>query len=161
LLPKNGGVAPAAVGQHGVIMAMDRIFMLSPVMASTTTLRGRCPRDGCCTHAGSTLTGARWDYHHLWASNPDGTGQMTYYGNLHPGTLMIDASRSRSHAKWRRSSHRDTDAKSMRARLKWWKQISATPEYRDPWALSEEMFVAAKDATLVSMNGKRRDAGIV
>ena len=25
------------------------------------------------------------DYHHLWTMNPDGTGQMVYYGNLHPG----------------------------------------------------------------------------
>ncbi|MHC4146428.1 MAG: hypothetical protein ACYSUD_16795, partial [Planctomycetota bacterium] len=41
----------------------------------------------------------RWEYvdrsrvafHHLWTANPDGTGQMIYYGNLHPGTLMIDA----------------------------------------------------------------------
>ena len=23
-------------------------------------------------------------YHHLWTTNPDGTGQMVYYGNLHP-----------------------------------------------------------------------------
>ncbi|NUM52258.1 MAG: PD40 domain-containing protein [Candidatus Hydrogenedentes bacterium] len=30
-------------------------------------------------------------YHHLWAMNPDGTGQMPYYGNLNPGILMIDA----------------------------------------------------------------------
>ncbi len=41
----------------------------------------------------------RWEYvrrgvmsfHHLWTINPDGTGQMTYYGNMHPATLMIDA----------------------------------------------------------------------
>lgn len=41
----------------------------------------------------------RWEYvdrsqmvfHHLWTTNPDGTGQMVYYGNLHPGTVMIDA----------------------------------------------------------------------
>ena len=31
------------------------------------------------------------DYHHLWTENPDGTGQMVWYGNLHPGTVMIDA----------------------------------------------------------------------
>jgi hypothetical protein len=31
------------------------------------------------------------DYHHLWTTNPDGSGQMVYYGNLRPGTLMIDA----------------------------------------------------------------------
>ena len=41
----------------------------------------------------------RWEYvdrsrvafHHLWTANPDGTGQTVYYGNMHPGTLMIDA----------------------------------------------------------------------
>jgi len=31
------------------------------------------------------------DYHHLWTSNPDGTNQTNYYGNMHPGTVMIDA----------------------------------------------------------------------
>ena len=31
------------------------------------------------------------DYHHLWTMNPDGTGQMVFYGNMKPGTLMIDA----------------------------------------------------------------------
>lgn len=31
------------------------------------------------------------NYHHLWTSNPDGTGQMVYYGNMHPGGLFIDA----------------------------------------------------------------------
>jgi hypothetical protein len=30
-------------------------------------------------------------YHHLWTTNPDGTNQMVYYGNLHPGIVMIDA----------------------------------------------------------------------
>lgn len=30
-------------------------------------------------------------YHHLWTTNPDGSGQMTYYGNMEPGILMIDA----------------------------------------------------------------------
>lgn len=30
-------------------------------------------------------------YHHLWTTNPDGTNQMVYYGNQHPGIVMIDA----------------------------------------------------------------------
>ena len=30
-------------------------------------------------------------YHHLWTTNPDGTGQMVFYGNMHPGIVMIDA----------------------------------------------------------------------
>ncbi len=31
------------------------------------------------------------DYHHLWAMNPDGTGQMVHFGNMHPGGVFIDA----------------------------------------------------------------------
>ncbi len=34
---------------------------------------------------------SQFDYHHLWTVNPDGTGQMTYYGNQLPGTAMLDA----------------------------------------------------------------------
>src|SRR5512133_2697809 len=41
----------------------------------------------------------RWEYvdrsrehfHHLWVMNPDGTGQMTFYGNMHPGSVFLDA----------------------------------------------------------------------
>jgi len=41
----------------------------------------------------------RWEYvdrsqisfHHLWTINPDGTGQMAFFGNMHPGTAMLDA----------------------------------------------------------------------
>ncbi len=31
------------------------------------------------------------DFHHLWTMNPDGTQQAIYYGNQHPGIVMIDA----------------------------------------------------------------------
>ncbi|MFW6163635.1 MAG: hypothetical protein ACODAJ_12760, partial [Planctomycetota bacterium] len=31
------------------------------------------------------------DFHHLWTMNPDGTGQMVYYGNQRPGFAMLDA----------------------------------------------------------------------
>ncbi len=31
------------------------------------------------------------DFHHLWVFKPDGTGVMTYFGNMHPGIVMIDA----------------------------------------------------------------------
>jgi len=41
----------------------------------------------------------RWEYvdrsqvqfHHLWSCNPDGTNQAAYYGNMHPGSVFIDA----------------------------------------------------------------------
>ena len=31
------------------------------------------------------------DYHHLWTTNPDGTNQTVYFGNMHPGIVMIGA----------------------------------------------------------------------
>ena len=41
----------------------------------------------------------RWEYvdrsqvhfHHLWTMNPDGTGQMVFFGNLYGGIAMLDA----------------------------------------------------------------------
>jgi hypothetical protein len=41
----------------------------------------------------------RWEYvdrsrehfHHLWVMNPDGSGQMVYYGNSTPGDVYLDA----------------------------------------------------------------------
>jgi hypothetical protein len=41
----------------------------------------------------------RWEYvdrsqvefHHLWTMNPDGTNQMPFFGNMHPGIVMIAA----------------------------------------------------------------------
>lgn len=34
---------------------------------------------------------SRVQYHHLWTMNPDGTGQRVYFGNMHAGTVMLDA----------------------------------------------------------------------
>jgi hypothetical protein len=106
------------------------------------------------------------DYHHLWTSNPDGTSQMIYYGNLHPSVLMIDAkpipgSRkvvsifSPGHG---RREHEGAitivdpsagpDAQSSV------RQISVKPNFRDPWAFSEDLFMAATGQQIVRMNGQ-------
>lgn len=34
---------------------------------------------------------AQGAYHHLWTTNPDGTQQMVYFGNMHPNNVYIDA----------------------------------------------------------------------
>jgi len=34
---------------------------------------------------------SQFEFHHLWTVNPDGTGQMAYYGNQFRGTAMLDA----------------------------------------------------------------------
>jgi len=147
----------------------------------------RCHADGSHIHAISSnseqdntpwplsdgrLLYTRWeyvdrsqvDYHHLWASNPDGTGQMIYYGNQHPGTVMIDAkpipgSRkvvaifSPGHGRKEHEGHIEVvDPRGGPDDKSYARQISSTPEYRDPWAFSEDAFMAAKGPALVTMN---------
>ncbi len=116
----------------------------------------------------------RWEYvdrsrvafHHLWTANPDGTGQMIYYGNMHPGTVMIDAKPipgsdkvvavfSPGHG---RKEHAgaitivspkagpDEPASAVR--------VSKTDNYRDPYALSEDRFLVAEGSRLLMMDGQ-------
>ncbi|MHC4398566.1 MAG: HzsA-related protein [Planctomycetota bacterium] len=117
----------------------------------------------------------RWEYvdrsrvsfHHLWTANPDGTGQTIYYGNMHPGTLMIDAKPipggdgrvvavfSPNHG---RSEHAGVitvvtpkrgpdDEASARP-------VSQGSDFRDPYPLSEDRFLVARGAGLLMMDGQ-------
>jgi hypothetical protein len=114
----------------------------------------------------------RWEYvdrsqvhfHHLWAANPDGTAQMTWYGNMHPGITMIDAkpvpgsdkvvaSFSPGHGQREHDGvvtlvdpNRGPDAKEST------RSISRGANFRDPWAFSEKAFMAARGSELVLMN---------
>ena len=104
------------------------------------------------------------DYHHLWAANPDGTAQMVWYGNLHPGTVMIDAKPipgtdrvvaifspghgQREHA----GPVTVVDIKAGPDAVAHARKISDDRPYRDPWAFSENSFMAALDGTLVLMD---------
>jgi hypothetical protein len=106
------------------------------------------------------------DYHHLWTANPDGTGQMVFYGNKHPGILMIDAkpvpeSRkvvaifSPGHGRREHDGvvtlvdprRGPDDRESARA-------ITREPNYRDPWAFSEEAFMAAQGRRIALLNAE-------
>jgi hypothetical protein len=114
----------------------------------------------------------RWEYvdrsqvhfHHLWTANPDGTSQMIWFGNMFPGITMIDAkpipgsdkvvaSFSPGHG---RREHDGTitvvDPLAGPDEPSSAKRISKTPDYRDPWAFSENSFLAAKKTSLVLMN---------
>ncbi len=105
------------------------------------------------------------DYHHLWTMNPDGTSQMVYYGNLHPSILMIDAKPipgtdkvvtvfSPGHG-WREHDGEITvvDPKRGPDDLASVKRISKAG-FRDPWAFSEDCFLAASGPSLVVMDGQ-------
>lgn len=117
----------------------------------------------------------RWEYvdrsrvafHHLWTADPDGTGQMIYFGNLHPHTLMIDAKPipgsnnevvavfSPQHG---RKEHEgaitivtpkmgpDDEASARR--------ISEKDNFRDPYPLSVDCFLVARGASLLVMNSR-------
>jgi hypothetical protein len=115
----------------------------------------------------------RWEYvdrsrvsfHHLWTANPDGTAQMVYFGNQHPGTVMIDAKPipgtdkvlavfSPGHGKAEHagavamvSPKAGPDAKEFARR------ISQGDDFRDPYPLSENSFLVARGPSLLIMNG--------
>ncbi|MCY2951216.1 MAG: hypothetical protein NTU53_04470, partial [Planctomycetota bacterium] len=108
----------------------------------------------------------RWEYvdrsrvgfHHLWTSNPDGTNQTVYYGNMHAGTLMIDAKPipgtdqivavfSPGHGKAEHagavtivSPYAGPDEKGSA------RQIGRGEDWRDPYPVSEDCFLVAQGA---------------
>ena len=104
-------------------------------------------------------------YHHLWTMNPDGTGQMVYYGNFHPGTVMIDAKPipgtdkvvavfSPGHGQREHAGQitvvtpsAGPDAQSFA------RPVSRESNYRDPYPLSEDRFLVAQGTRLLLMSG--------
>ncbi|MCL4205320.1 MAG: hypothetical protein KJ000_22785 [Pirellulaceae bacterium] len=117
----------------------------------------------------------RWEYvdrsqvhfHHLWTVNPDGTGQMTYYGNMFGGVAMLDAkpipgtkkivaSFSPGHGRPEHMGHvaivDPTAGPDDPAAAR---QISkGASTYRDPYALSENCFLVAQGKSIQVMNGE-------
>ena len=116
----------------------------------------------------------RWEYvdrsqvhfHHLWTMNPDGTGQTVYFGNMHGGIAMLDAkpipgtkkvvaSFSPGHGRPEHLGHvaivdprpgpDDQDAA---------RQITKRPEWKDPYAFSEDCFLVARRDGLHVMDGE-------
>ncbi|MCX5674399.1 MAG: hypothetical protein NTX87_05275 [Planctomycetota bacterium] len=115
----------------------------------------------------------RWEYvdrsrvqfHHLWTVNPDGTGQMTYFGNMHPGTVMLDAKPipgtdkvvsifSPGHGQKEHMGYLtvvEADAGPDAQRMA--RRVSRESAWRDPWAFSEDCFVVARGRSLYVMDG--------
>lgn len=120
----------------------------------------------------------RWEYvdrsqvefHHLWVANPDGTSPMTWFGNLHPGIVMIDSKAipgtgkvlsifSPGHGV---NEHRGTltvvtpdlgpDERGGAETVK-----GCPPMVRDPYPLSETLFLVARknEILLVDAKGQR------
>jgi hypothetical protein len=105
-------------------------------------------------------------YHHLWTMNPDGTGQTGFFGNLHPGDVYIDAKpipgtdrvvliRSPGHGAAEHAGFVSTlCVKRGPDHLPSLQNISRSADFRDPWAVTDDAFLVARDNTLVLMNGQ-------
>jgi len=154
----------------------------------------RCNRDGGNVHPLSSnneqdntpwplpdgrLLYTRWeyvdrsqvDYHHLWAANPDGTAQMIWYGNQHPGIVMIDAKPvpgsdkiiavfSPGHGQREHAGQLTLVDPSAGPDVKAAaRAINPGKQFRDPWAFSENCFLAANAAALVLLdaNGAQQE----
>ncbi len=104
-------------------------------------------------------------YHHLWTINPDGTSVMVYFGNQHPGLVMIDAKPilgtdkvvalfSPGHGRTEHAGivtivdpSRGPDDMSMARKI--------SPRYfRDPYPLSEDLFLVADTEGLHLLTSK-------
>ncbi len=104
------------------------------------------------------------DYHHLWVSNPDGSAQMNWYGNLHPGIVMIDAKPipgsdkvvsifSPGHGQLEHAGAVTVvDPKAGPDERSFAQRISRENHFRDPWAFSEDCFMAAAGASLAILD---------
>ena len=117
----------------------------------------------------------RWEYvdrsqvhfHHLWTVNPDGTGQMTYFGNEIGGVAMLDAkpvpgtdkvvvSYSPGHGRPEHMGYvtivdptAGPDVMAATRRIS-----KGAPNYRDPYAISEDCFLVANREGVLVMDGQ-------
>jgi len=106
------------------------------------------------------------NYHHLWTMNPDGTQHSVFFGNLHPGGLFIDAKpipHSTDVLFIDAPGHGGVEHVGFVARVSAkqgpdqqqnLRHISKTNAYRDPWPLSGDLCLTARDRDLVLMDNR-------
>ncbi len=181
-------IEPAYLPDGGIVFVSSRCKRWVNCWLTQVAVLHRCDADGSNIRALSSnnehdntpwplpdgrILYTRWEYvdrsqvhfHHLWAMNPDGTAQMTWFGNLHPGTTMIDArpipgtekvvaSFSPGHGQREHDGVVTVvDPKGGPDAKEFAKSISKGAHFRDPWAFSEDCFLAASRGTLVVMDG--------
>ncbi len=112
----------------------------------------------------------RWEYvnrdavsfHHLWTMNPDGTGVMVYYGNMHPGDVFIDAQPIEGtdnvvfvNSGWHGQMEHAGRLTLLSLRNGPDDRTQAKPitddGFRDPYPLSEHAFLAARGNEIVTV----------
>ena len=105
-------------------------------------------------------------YHHLWVVNPDGTSQMTYYGNMHGGTVMIDAkpipgtqkvlaSFSPGHGRKEHDGYLTiVDPNAGPDERAFARRIHVSPFFRDPYPLSPDRFLPVRRDSILMVDSR-------
>ena len=180
-------IEPSYLPDGGIVFVSSRCKRWVNCWLTQVAVLHRCDADGANIRALSSnnehdntpwplrdgrILYTRWEYvdrsqvhfHHLWAANPDGAMQTIWFGNMHPGTTMIDAkpipasdkivaSFSPGHGMREHDGYITmVDPKGGPDAKDFAKRITRAPKFRDPWAFSEECFLAAAQATLVVMD---------
>jgi len=183
-------IEPAYLPDGGIVFGSSRCRRFVNCWYSRVATLYRCDADGSNVRMLSSnndhdntpwvlpdgrILYMRWEYvdrsqvhfHHLWTVNPDGTGQMTYYGNSFGGIAMLDAkpipgtnkvvaSFSPGHGMPEHTGHvaivdPSVGPDDRRAE----RQISKGPAvWRDPYALSEQCFLVASRQGIFVMDGE-------
>lgn len=182
-------IEPAYLPDGGIVFGSSRCRRFVNCWYSRVATLYRCDADGSHVRMLSSnndhdntpwvlpdgrILYMRWEYvdrsqvhfHHLWTVNPDGTGQMTYYGNSFGGIAMMDAkpipgtnkvvaSFSPGHGRPEHEGHvaivdpsfGPDDRRAER-------QISkGAAIWRDPYAVSERCFLVASRQGISVMDG--------
>ncbi|MFA6545512.1 MAG: polysaccharide lyase family protein, partial [Limisphaerales bacterium] len=181
-------IEPAYLPDGGIVFVSSRCKRWVNCWLTQVAVLHRCDADGGNIRAISSnnehdntpwplpdgrILYTRWEYvdrsqvhfHHLWAANPDGTAQMTWFGNLHPGITMIDAkpipgtdkivaSFSPGHGQREHDGVVTVvDPKGGPDAKEFARSINKEARFRDPWAFSEDCFLVASRGSLAVMDG--------
>ncbi|MBL7222620.1 MAG: hypothetical protein ISS72_02080 [Candidatus Brocadiae bacterium] len=184
-------IEPTYLPDGGIVFVSSRCQRWVPCYVTQVAVLHRCDADGRNIRQLSAnvehentpwplpdgrILYQRWEYvdrsqvgyHHLWTMNPDGTGQMVYYGNQHPNVVMIDAkpipgthsvvaSFSPGHG---RNEHAGVitivdprggpDARPMA------RAIAPGRHYRDPYPASADSFLVAGETDIALLDREGR-----
>ncbi|MGD0093835.1 MAG: hypothetical protein ABSE73_28335, partial [Planctomycetota bacterium] len=186
-------IEPAWLPDGGIVFVSSRCKRWVPCYFTQVAVLYRCDADGSNVRQLSAnveqentpwplpdgrILYQRWEYvdrsqvgyHHLWTMNPDGTGQMIFFGNQHPDTVMLDAkpipgtrkvvaSFSPGHGLNEHSGVITIVDPSAGPDAQAFARPVSRGYYRDPYPLSETLFLAAEGTA--SWTQKRDGAALL
>ncbi len=182
-------IEPTYVADGGIVFCSSRCNRMVNCYYVRVAVLYRCDADGANVRMLSSnieqdntpwplpdgrILHQRWEYidrsqvwfHHLWTMNPDGTGQMVYYGNQQVGTVMLDAkpipgtrkvvvSFSPGHGKNEHEGYITVVSPALGPdQPESAQRISSTWGYRDPYPVAENAFLVARGTELLLMDGQ-------